>query len=557
MEFSSVYLFTSWEFLAFFILALTGYFLVPKAVACIGKAGALKKFEWLQNTQWIWLLLSGSVFYVSYYVFLSDKYKYGTSAYLFICCLLVSIISIYVLARFIAGRNEYQKAHLKEHKADYTKEDKKKFKDKVKRQKQFLVAICCLINVGILCVLKYTGFFVDIANSAGASLTTPDWIVLPLGISFYTFQAIGYVVDVNRGVCDAQKNPFKLALFVSYFPQMFQGPIGRYDKLAPQLYSAHKFDYDAFRNGAVRMMWGFFKKLVIADRITKFIDPVFADYNAYSGGVIAVAVILYAVQLYADFSGYMDIALGASQCMGISLTENFERPFFSKSVAEFWRRWHISLGDWFRDYVFYSILRSKWCSNLVKKVGNKNGFAKYVSKNIGTIIGLSVVWLIMGFWHGDAWHYVFMGVFFGAVIILSTLLSKPFKWTSEKFRGAFFDVLRIVRTGLIIAFGFIFFRADSLSTAFGMIGKMFTFANGEFASVLTPGFNTFQWGISVVSILALFGVSLYQENKGPVRQKLFGSNIVLRYAAVLLLLLVVFMLGIYGGAGGSFAYFDF
>ena len=180
-----------------------------------------------------------------------------------------------------------------------------------------------------------------------------------------------------------------------------------------------------------------------------------------------------------------------------------------------------------------------------------------MSKNIGTIIGLSVVWLIMGFWHGDAWHYVFMGVFFGAVIILSTLLSKPFKWTSEKFRGAFFDVLRIVRTGLIIAFGFIFFRADSLSTAFGMIGKMFTFANGEFASVLTPGFNTFQWGISVVSILALFGVSLYQENKGPVRQKLFGSNIVLRYAAVLLLLLVVFMLGIYGGAGGSFVYFDF
>lgn len=557
MEFSSVYLFTSWEFLAFFICALAGYFIVPKAVACIGKAGALKEFEWLQNTQWIWLLLSGSVFYVSYYAFLSEKYKYGTSAYMFMGCLIVSIISIYILGRLVAGRNNYQKSHLKEHKGDYTKEDKKKFKDKVKRQKQFLVFICCLINIGILCVLKYTGFFVDIVNSMGATLSSPDWIILPLGISFYTFQAVGYVVDVNRGVCDAQKNPFRLALFVSYFPQMFQGPIGRYDKLAPQLYAAHKFNYEAFRNGAVRMMWGFFKKLVIADRITKFVDPVFADYDSYSGVIIAVAVILYAVQLYTDFSGYMDIALGASQCMGISLTENFERPFFSKSVAEFWRRWHISLGDWFRDYVFYSILRSKWCSSLVKKIGNKNGFAKYISKNIGSIIGLTVVWLIMGFWHGDAWHYVFMGVFFGLVIILSSLLSKPFKKTSEVFSGAFFDFLRIVRTALIIAFGFIFFRADSLSTAFGMIRKMFTLASGSINSILVSGFNLFQWVVSAVCIFILLLVSIYQEKKGPVRQKLFDSNIVLRYAVVVLLLLSVFMLGVYGGAGGSFAYFDF
>lgn len=557
MEFSSVYLFTSWEFLAFFILALCGYYLVPKAVACIGRIGALKKFEWLQNTQWIWLLISGGVFYVSYYVFLSEKYKYGTSAYLFMLCLAVSIVSIYILGRVIAGRNRTQKAHLKEHKEDYTKEDKKKYKEKIKRQKQLFLFVCCFVNIGILCVLKYTGFFVDIANSMGASMVSPDWIVLPLGISFYTFQAVGYVVDVYRGVCDAQKNPFKLALFVSYFPQMFQGPIGRYDKLAPQLYARHRFDYDGFTKGAVRMMWGFFKKLVIADRITKFIDPVFSDYSQYSGGVIAVAVVMYAVQLYADFSGYMDIALGGSQCMGISLTENFERPFFSLSVAEFWRRWHISLGDWFRDYVFYSVLRSKWCSSLTKKFGNKNGFTKFISKNIGTVIGLAIVWLIMGFWHGDAWHYVFMGVFFGAVIIISSLLSKPFKWTSEKFHGAFFDLFRILRTGLIIAFGFIFFRADSLSTAFGMIGKMFTLAQGKVSTLFIPGFNVFQWGIAAVSILVLFFVSLYQEKVSPVREKLFSTNIVVRYIVVLVLLLSVLMLGVYGGAGGSFAYFDF
>ena len=557
MEFSLVYLFTSWEFLAFFILALCGYFLVPKAVACIGRIGVLKKFEWLQNTQWIWLLISGAVFYVSYYAFLADKYTYGTNAYWFMGCLLASIASIYVLGRIIAGRNEQQKAHLREHKSDYTKEDKKKYKEKIKNQKQILLVICCVINIGILCVLKYTGFFVDIANSVGASFVSPDWIVLPLGISFYTFQAVGYVVDVYRGVCDAQKNPFRLALFVSYFPQMFQGPIGRYNKLAPQLYARHKFDYDAFTKGAVRMMWGFFKKLVIADRITKFVDPVFSDYNQYSGVVIAIAVVLYAVQLYTDFSGYMDIALGASRCMGISLTENFERPFFSKSVAEFWRRWHISLGDWFRDYVFYSVLRAKWCTNLAKRIGSKNGFAKYVSKNIGTVIGLAIVWLIMGFWHGDAWHYVFMGVFFGSVIIVSSLLAKPFKWTSEKLHGAFFDFFRILRTALIIAFGFIFFRADSLNTAFGMIRKMLTLSGGKLATPLIQGFNIFQWAISLAAILVLFGVSVFQEKVSPVREKLFKSNIIIRYIVVLLLLLSVLMLGIYGGGGGSFAYFDF
>lgn len=494
---------------------------------------------------------------MSYYTFLSEKYTYGTNAYLFMGCLLLSIASIYFFGRIISGRNRYQKDYLKEHKSDYSKEEKKKFKDRIKHQKQIFIFICCLINIGILCVLKYTGFFVDIVNSMGATLTSPDWIVLPLGISFYTFQAIGYVVDVYRGVCDAQKNPLRLALFVSYFPQMFQGPIGRYDKLAPQLYSHHKFDYDAFTKGAVRMMWGFFKKLVIADRITKFIDPVFADFNQYSGLIILAAVLLYAVQLYADFSGYMDIALGASQCMGISLTENFERPFFSLSVAEFWRRWHISLGDWFRDYLFYSVLRSKWCSSLVKKIGNKNGVSKYISKNIGTVIGLAIVWLIMGFWHGDAWHYVFMGVFFGAVIILSTLLSKQFKWTSEKFHGSFFDFLRIIRTGLIIAFGFIFFRADSLSTAFGMIGRIFTMAKGEISTLFVTNFNIFQWAISAISILLLFGISLYQEKISSVREKLFKANIVIRYVLILLLLLSVFMLGIYGGAGGSFAYFDF
>lgn len=319
-------IFTSFEFIAFFLIVLIGYYLI------------------FPNLRWIWLLAASFYFYTK-------------ASPHFLPYILSSVAVIYASSRMIGYLDSRKASYFQ--KNELTKDEKKAYNKHCTRNKKIFCATGIILNVGMLAFTKYFNFVGESVSAiTGGTFTALD-IIVPLGISFYTFQSTGYLIDVYRGMYEPQKNPMKYALFILFFPQIMQGPIGRYNDLAPQLFEPCKFDYDRLKSGLVRMLWGFFKKMVIADRAALLVNTVFDNWKPYSGAVIWAAVFLYAVQLYADFSGYMDIALGAGEALGIRLSENFRTPYFSKSTAEFWRRWHITLGTWFRDYLFYPIIRTK------------------------------------------------------------------------------------------------------------------------------------------------------------------------------------------------------
>lgn len=233
-----------------------------------------------------------------------------------------------------------------------------------KSARNFLV-LGLILNFGMLGVIKYTNFMIENLNALFHMNLRGMEILLPLGISFYTFQSSGYLLDVYWKRCDAERNPVKYALFVSFFPQILQGPIGRYSRLAHQLYEPHKFEGKNITRGFERILWGFFKKMILADWAAVFVDAIFDNPDQYSGLAI-FGVLFYTVQLYADFSGGMDVVIGIASMFGIELDENFKRPFFSISITDFWHRWHITLGTWMKDYVFYPVTLSKWMGKFGK-----------------------------------------------------------------------------------------------------------------------------------------------------------------------------------------------
>jgi len=534
MNFSSVYLFTSWEFLMFLAVTILGYFTVPKAIAALGRTSFFSKFPTLQNTQWIWLLIASSVFYASYYSFLSTKYKFGNLAYLFILFLVFSIVSVYFCGIIIGKMTKTQKTQAKSN-----PENKKAIKKAFDKKKRLIILIACLLNFGILCLLKYSGFAVENINSLlHTTLTSPEWIIMPLGISFYTFQCISYVVDVYRGTTKPEKNIFRFTLFVSYFPQIFQGPIGRHNELAPQLFEVHTFNQERVGRGIFRIAWGLFKKLVIADRLINFITPVLTAENEYSAPILLLAIIMNAIWLYADFSGYMDIALGASEAMGINLTDNFRTPFFSLSIAEFWARWHISLGSWFRDYLFYPIS----LAGCFRKKKPTNKIARTIMKYLPSTMGYLAVWITMGIWHGASWNFVFEGIFFGAILILSSWLDTPFRYTKQKLHGWFFDFIRMIRTFLLVAVGFLFFSADSLGRAVNILSRICTLSMDGSKSPFVTGFNSWQWIIAAMGIAILLIIEIITEKKGKICDLLYKSNYVVRSLVLLAILLGVILL---------------
>jgi D-alanyl-lipoteichoic acid acyltransferase DltB (MBOAT superfamily) len=269
------------------------------------------------------------------------------------------------------------------------------------------VAASFILNIGILFYFKYTNFALGLMggllNRVGVGISIPVFdIVLPVGISFYTFQALSYTMDVYRGDIYAEKNFFKYALFVSFFPQLVAGPIERSKNLLKQL-QPHKFNYEDFRDGFLLMLWGYFLKLVLADRIAIFVDTVYKDYYQFGGMYIVVATMLFAVQIYCDFAGYSVIAMGAAQILGIKLMENFDAPYLSTTVAEFWRRWHISLTSWFRDYLYIPLGGSR-----------KGKLRKYIN--------IMIVFLVSGLWHGASLSFVLWGGLNGLYQVIGSLL---------------------------------------------------------------------------------------------------------------------------------------
>ena len=251
------------------------------------------------------------------------------------------------------------------------KGEKKIIKRTGKRKKRLLLVLSVIINLGILIVMKYTNLITGTLNSLiGTSIPAVKWF-LPLGISYYTLQAISYLTDVYHGNCGASRDPVKVALFLSFFPHILEGPFSRFGDVGEQLSTSHSFDYSRAKFGLQLMIWGYFKKMIVADRAAQFVNQVFNHSNEYTGIINVLAVVLYTLQIYAEFSGCIDIMTGIAQVLGVSLPLNFRQPFFAKSVQEFWQRWHITLGLWMKEYVFYPISCSKLCVRMTEKAARR------------------------------------------------------------------------------------------------------------------------------------------------------------------------------------------
>lgn len=436
------------------------------------------------------------------------------------------------------------------------------------REKRLWLALALSAVFGMLLVLKYANFAIDNLNALlgpAGGLRRVEWL-LPLGISFYTLQVSGYLIDVYRGKYAADRHFLKFALFASWFPQLVQGPISRYDALAAQLYEGHAFDWRRMKSGALRMLWGYFKKLVIADRLALVVEPLFTDFagQGYAGAYIWAAAVLYTFQIYADFSGGMDIVLGMSEIFGIRMTENFRRPILAGSVAEFWQRWHITLGSWMRDYLFYPLALSGRFNRLGKRLRRR--FGPYVGKVAPAVLASFIVFTCVGVWHGAEWKYVVYG-FYQALFVSTATLLEPFyarmrKGLHVREKSAGFQAFRVLRTFLIIMVGRVLSRAGSLGDALAMLGAGVSAWNPQVlwdGSFLAFGVTVAEWVVLAVAVAAWMAVDALNERGVVVRERLEARALPLRWAAYILGAMIVLIFGVYGPGfdAASFIYGGF
>ncbi len=404
-------------------------------------------------------------------------------------------------------------------------------------------------DLGILAVLKYNGFFLRIVDSILNRPFEPLGLLAPLGISFYTFTLVGYLLDVYWGKTQAQESLTKMALFTVYYPALTSGPILRYPETGGQLFGEHSFDYQIVVFGMERMLWGLFKKLVISARIGIAVDTIYSDLAKYSGLFIWMAAALFMLQLYTDFSGCMDIILGASACYGIMLPENFHSPFFSRSVQEFWQRWHITLGGWMRDYVLFSVLRSRFIKKITKWM--KNHWGKKAAKQIPSYLGMLCVWLLMGLWHGGEWKYILgQGIWFWMCIVLARALEPVnkkliavFSINTDCFSWHLFQSIRVY---ILVCIGNMFFRLNSIREVFTAIkfGLRFNITGfvTQVVSVFGGKINLIVIGVGLLLVLM---VSVMQEKK-DVRQRLAEQNLIFRWTVLIALIFSIVLAGMYG-----------
>ncbi|MFL8952004.1 MBOAT family O-acyltransferase [Helcococcus kunzii] len=433
------------------------------------------------------------------------------------------------------------------------KSQKKEIRSKFNKKSGMILVLSISMLVLSIVVFKYLGFFTRNLNyllkgiDSGFRLKIPR-LMVPIGISFFTLQSISYLVDVKREVIKADHNIFRLALFISYFPQIVEGPICRYADTASQLWNVTSYDKKNLKYGAMRYLYGIFKKIVIADRLNIIVSKVFNKYDKYSGWILLVGIIAYTIQLYMDFSGSMDAVLGTSEMLGIRLTENFRRPLFSRSISEFWTRWHISLGTWFKDYIFYPITMSssmkKLTSNARKKIGNHFG------PLLAGGVALFCVWLLNGLWHGAGWTFIAFGMYHFILIYTASLLL-PFTnniLTKLKINTSnkYFKIMQIIRTFFLVVIGELFFRAPNIRVALSMIKRIFTKfympTSKPFYSIMeTPDIV-----ISIISILIVFCISLALERGVNIRDRIFEKNIVYRWIIIYAIILFIIIFGAYG-----------
>lgn len=525
--------FLSMKFLLFLAVAIAGYYVIPK------------------RFQWIWLLIFSYLFYLSS----------GVKAVVFI---LTTTSTTFLAGLCLERADQRLLAVVKP--ADPAKkvsaDVKKELKEQTKCRKKWMVAAVLLINFGILAILKYWNFAVDNSNLVFGTEFATVRFFLPLGISFYTFQSMGYLIDVYRGKYPPDHNLFRFALFVSFFPQILQGPIGRFDRLSAQFFEEHRFSLLRIERGVQLMIWGYFKKIVIADRAAVVVREVFGNYEAYTGLVVIAGVLSYSIQLYADFSGGMDVVTGAAECFGISLDKNFARPYFARSLSDFWHRWHITLGTWMKDYVFYSFSLSKGMNRFGKYC--KKHFGKHISRVLPVCIANLLVFFIVGVWHGAAWKFIVYGLYNGMIIAASNLFAPLYMEAAKKLhlplKSRFWMIVQILRTFLLVNISWYFDMADSLEAAFIMMrntARNLSFSTLTDGSLLKLGLDRKDYAVLALSCGVLFVVSFLQESHVEIRKSLAEKPLILRWTAYLLLLFSIPLLGQINLTGGGFIYAQF
>lgn len=512
----------SLSFLLFVTLVFVFYFLTP--------------LKW----RWVVLLIASYAFYLladaKYLIFVVI-----TTASTFYAALLIERINR--KAKEVLGKNE-----------DVWDADKRKsFSRAQLRKSRAVLTLALLLIFGILGFLKYYNF---VAANIGALFGLPEnaWqleILLPIGISFYTFQTASYLIDIYRGAYKADRNIAKYALFVAFFPQILQGPIGRYDDLAVQLTAPNRFSYKNLKFGLQLMLWGYFKKLVIADRIAVLVSAIYDNFTQFGFFTISLGLLAYGLQIYCDFSGGIDISRGIAEVMGIKMAENFRRPYFAQTVGEYWRRWHMTLGNWTRDYVFYPIVLSPGITKLARGLRKRVG--KHAAKVLPACVASMMCFLIIGIWHGAAWKYVFFGLYYGSIISLSELLAPFFNKLAGRLkidRKCFsWRLFGMLRTLLLVSIGRCFARSGGFMD--GVLMLKSGLSNWDpwtlyDRSLLQLGLSQSDYNILIFGILILLVVGILQERGLEIRAALDRQNLWFRWLIAIGAIIAVLLFGAYG-----------
>ncbi|MDR2163748.1 MAG: MBOAT family protein [Clostridiales Family XIII bacterium] len=519
--------FSSLSFFIFLAALGTTYFLIPK------------KYQWV-------LLLTGS------YVF------YLYSDVRLVMYILFSTISSYVGAHLVQRQNDA-----------LTQAPGGDNSTLVTKKKKLILILVLVSNFGILAYFKHLNALIGYANGVfdvtGVNFDFEKTsLILPLGISFYTFQSMGYLIDVYRGEFKPERNIARYALFVSFFPQLIQGPISRYSELGRQLYAPHFFDLARAKHGMLLMLWGFFKKLVIADRIAIITGSILAEGDP-RGMYVVVLGVAYSFQIYADFSGGVDIARGVAQILGINLPHNFLRPYFAKTMPEFWRRWHVTLNNWWRDYIFYPVA----FSNAFMKIGRyyrsrgKKKTAKYLPVYSSTMI----VRVVNALWHGASVKYLANGVYNGLVIILGMQMEPAFgrlaKFLHIDTECFMWQIFRMVRTFFLVTVARLITVAPRFLVAVSMflsLGDIFKPESGNSYRILYNGdlfdltFHYRVWGVLFVCMAVWFVADILNEKGIVVRRALEKQRLAVQWIAILALVGAVALFGVYGPQYSSAAF---
>ena len=491
--------FVSLSFLLFLIITISVYFIIPKKI------------------RYIWLLIASWGFYYK----LSHK-------------LLILLVGV-TLITYIAG---------------LLLDTSKKPDNSGKKKKPVLVTGIVLLLL-VLGYFKYTGFLLETVKSLQTAMGLEPLgiaakIALPVGISFYIFQAIGYLADCYTGKIPVERNYLRLALFISFFPQVMSGPIERAGNMLPQFEKPQSFSYENMRDGLLLMMWGYFQKIIIADRLAVLVDHIYNSYENYSGTLLFLATVFYTLEIYTDFAGYSNIAIGSAKILGIDIMKNFEQPYLSRSIPEFWRRWHISLSSWLRDYLYIPL------------GGNRKGFVR-------KLINICIVFAISGLWHGAAWTFVFWGLLHGLYQVIG-ILTKPIRDDlTVKLgidpEGFARKLVNVVVTFMLVNIGWIFFRAPSFKVAWYVLKNMWTIKPW----VLLDG-TLFNLGLAeadirllVVAIIVLLVVGILNYKGISVRKVLTEQTLWIRWIVYIAALLFIVTCGVWGPGydAASFIYSSF